>query len=81
MVPQIAKELPKTSERLPVSLPVENPETQNNMDFRVIMDITLELKKTVFHLSQILGHNWGAGKPAIKITEEGMIGDTYGEEK
>ena len=41
MVPQIAKEVPKTPEGLPVSLPVAIPETQNNTEERGIMDSTV----------------------------------------
>ena len=57
MVPQRANEAPKTSDGLLVSLPVVIPETQNIMENRGSMDITIELKKTVIHQHQILGQH------------------------
>ena len=49
MVPQRAKDSPKTSEGIPVSLPVTIPVTQDNMEVRGIMDSRAELKKAVIH--------------------------------
>ena len=53
MVPQRDKEAPKTPEGLPVSLPVAILETQNNMEYRGIMDSMEELKKAITHQCQI----------------------------
>ena len=41
VVPQRSKEQPKTSERLPVSLPVTTTYTKNNTEDRVRMDNTV----------------------------------------
>ena len=56
MVTQRSKEAPKTSEGIPVSFPVTIQETQNNMNYRVSMDSTMKLKKTLIHQRQIPGH-------------------------
>ena len=56
MVPQTAKESPKTSEGPPVSLLVKIPETQNNMEDRDIMYSTMELKWEVIHQYQTPGN-------------------------
>ena len=53
MVTQIAKEVPKTPEGLPVSLPVLIPEKQNNMERRGSINVTVELKKMAIHQCQI----------------------------
>ena len=81
MVPQRAKEANKTSEVLPVSLPVTIPEIQNNTEDRGSMDVTVELKNNVIHQQQTPGQHWGAVNPSPEITEEGMTLDTEWEEK
>ena len=55
MVPQRAKEAPKTSEGLPVSLSFAIQETQNNTKYRGIRNITVELKNTEIQNCQTPG--------------------------
>ena len=53
MVSQRSKEEPKTSEILPVSLPVSILETKDIKEDRGIMDITVVLEKTIIHKHKI----------------------------
>ena len=53
MVPQRSKEAQKTSEGLPVSLPVTFQEKQYNTKDKGSRNSTVELKKTVIHQSHI----------------------------
>ena len=57
MVPHRAKESPKTSEGLPVSLPFSIQVKQDNTKDIRIRNRRLELKKTVIHQRQIPGQN------------------------
>ena len=57
IVPKRVKESHKTSEGLPISLPVAIPYTQNNIEHRGRMDSTVEYKNTVIHQHQIPGQN------------------------
>ena len=57
MVAQRAKESPKKSERLQVSLTVVVQEKQYNMNYKVSRNITVELKKTATHQHQIPGQH------------------------
>ena len=57
MVPKRAKDTPKISEGLPVSLPVLIQEKQENMEDRGSRSIRVELKKTVIHQRHIPGYH------------------------
>ena len=57
MVPQRAKESPKTSEGHPVSLPVAIQEKQDNMEYRGSRNSMVDLKKTVIDKRQIPGQH------------------------
>ena len=57
MVPQRAKEAPKTSGAIPVSLLVVILEEQNNTEAIGSMDITVQLKKMVINQRQIPGQS------------------------
>ena len=81
MVPQRSKESPKTSEVLPFSLPVAIQKKLDNMKDRGISNSTVELNKTVIHQRHIPGQHGGAGISPSRISEEGKMVDTYGEEK
>ena len=54
---KISREAPKTSEGLPVSLPVAIPETKNNTEKIGSMENMVELKKMEIHQIQIPGHH------------------------
>ena len=57
MVPQRAKEAPKTSEGFPVSLPVTTQEIKDDMKDRHSKDSKVKLEKTLIHQRQIPGHH------------------------
>ena len=57
MVTQRSKEAPKTSERIPVSLPVIIPKTQNNTEKRDIIESTAEVKRTAIYQRKIPGQH------------------------
>ena len=80
MVPKRAKEAPKTSEGLPVLLPVSIQGKQDNMKYRVSRKSTLELKKTVIHQRHTPGQHWGAGRSLSKIIDERNTVETNEEE-
>ena len=78
IVPQRAKEAPKTSEGLPVLLSVAIQEKHDNMKDKG--SSTVENKNMVIHKSHILGQQWGAGRSLSKIIEEGKTMDIDREE-
>ena len=57
IVPKRDKESPKSSEGLPLSLPITITDTQNNTEDKGNMDSTMELKMTVIHQRQIPGQH------------------------
>ena len=57
MVPQRGKEAPKTSEGLPVSLPVSIQRKQHKMNVRGSRNRTIELNKMVIHQCYIPGQH------------------------
>ena len=57
MVTQRAKEAPKTSEELLVSLPVSIQGKKENMKYGGSRNIRVELKKVIIHLHKISGQN------------------------
>ena len=59
MVTQRVKEVPKTSEGLPDSLPVAIQEKQDTINDRGSRNITVEPKKKVIHQRQIQGQRLG----------------------
>ena len=80
MVPQRAKEPPKTSDGIPVSLPFSIQVKQENTKNRSSRVGRVELKNMVIHQRHIPGQHWGAGRSPSNIEGEGKTVDTEREE-